>query len=134
MLEKLDLVADVGGEYIPEKMMLDHHQKSFTEVWLAGDPKYAGIKLSSAGLVYRHFGKEILTNILKETWNINLDEPALEKAYKKLYNKFILEVDAQDNGVDIAEKMRYTVGTHLGARVARFNLDWDAPENACVHT
>lgn len=50
-----------------------------------------------------------------------------------MYNKLILEIDAKDNGVDVADEVRYHVSTHLGARVGRFNLDWDAPETACVH-
>jgi hypothetical protein len=36
--------------------------------------------------------------------------------YKKLYNKLILEVDAQDNGVSVAESTRYNISTHLGSR------------------
>jgi uncharacterized UPF0160 family protein len=54
--------------------------------------------------------------------------------YKKLYNKLILEIDAQDNGVSVAESTRYHISTHLGSRIGRMNLDWNAPETACVHT
>jgi len=50
-----------------------------------------------------------------------------------MYNKLILEIDAKDNGVDVAETMRYSVSSHLGSRVGRLNLDWDAPDTACVH-
>jgi len=64
-------VVDVGAEYLPDKLRLDHHQKSFKEYW---SEHYKGIKLSSAGLVYRHYGKEIVHNICKEIWNTNLNE------------------------------------------------------------
>lgn len=51
-----------------------------------------------------------------------------------MYNKLILEIDAQDNGVNVADETRYDIGTHLGRRVGRLNLDWDAPDTACIHT
>ena len=42
----------------------DHHQREFTEVFGHG---HAVTKLSSAGLVYKHFGREVLANILKDS-------------------------------------------------------------------
>lgn len=94
VLDKLDLIADVGGEYNADTLRFDHHQKTFTEVWDAKDSKYVGIKLSSAGLIYRHYGAEVIKNAMKEVWNVDLDECTLAKVYKKMYNKLILEVDA----------------------------------------
>lgn len=55
------------------------------------------IRLSSAGLVYAHYGKEVIASILKA------QEPkpdAIELLYKKLYQCFVESIDAIDNGVN----------------------------------
>lgn len=128
VLSSMDILVDVGGEYNFEKLKLDHHQRSFTETWDDSNDKYKGIKLSSAGLVYRHFGKEVIKNATKSTWGTDLNEIQLELIYKKLYNKLMLEVDAIDNGVSEANSMRYFITSGLASRVARFNPDWNAPK------
>jgi uncharacterized UPF0160 family protein len=53
-------VIDVGATYEPEKNRFDHHQRGFEEVFGHGFVT----KLSSAGLVYKHFGREIVANVL----------------------------------------------------------------------
>ena len=53
-------------------------------------------KLSSAGLVYLHMGKEVLA----EAAEIPIDDPSLSRLYEKVYEKFIEEIDAIDNGID----------------------------------
>lgn len=54
------------------------------------------IKLSSAGLVYLHFGKDILMHILE----VNIDDSVVDLIYEKVYESFIQEIDAIDNGVN----------------------------------
>lgn len=54
------------------------------------------IKLSSAGLVYLHFGKEILAQLMKTT----KDDSMVDVIYAKVYENFVQEIDAIDNGVD----------------------------------
>lgn len=49
VLEKCDIVVDVGAVYDPERHRYDHHQREFTEVFGHG----FSTKLSSAGLVYK---------------------------------------------------------------------------------
>lgn len=88
-------------------------------------------KLSSAGLIYRHFGKEVVANAVKQVWGVTLDETKLEKVYKEIYNKLILEVDAIDNGVSEADEMRYHVKSGLASRVGRMNSNWNAPKTVC---
>ena len=53
-------------------------------------------KLSSAGLVYLHFGERAITEIL------GLESPTndVAKIYTKVYENFIEEIDAVDNGID----------------------------------
>lgn len=53
-------------------------------------------KLSSAGLVYLHFGAEIIASIL----NVPSSNPSIETIYDKVYENFIEEIDAIDNGID----------------------------------
>ena len=53
--EATDVVVDVGGVFDAGRLRFDHHQRSFDEVFGHG----FNTKLSSAGLVYREFGKEV---------------------------------------------------------------------------
>lgn len=61
-LAKCGILVDVGGIYDPGRMKFDHHQKEFNEkfpiVLPNGDPPCT--KMSSAGLVFKHFGRDIL--------------------------------------------------------------------------
>lgn len=52
---------DVGAKFDPATHRYDHHQREFQETMnsLQPDKKWT-TKLSSAGLVYAHFGKEII--------------------------------------------------------------------------
>ena len=54
------------------------------------------IKLSSAGLVYLHFGKDILSQLMK----ISKGDPTVDLIWAKVYESFVQEIDAIDNGVD----------------------------------
>ena len=90
-------------------------------------------KLSSAGLVFKHFGREVISNAVLDNWGVTLEEAKLEKVYQKVYKKLILEVDALDNGVSEAETMRYYITTNLGSRIARMNPEWNAPPSKTQH-
>ena len=76
VLDELDIVCDVGGVFDASKNRFDHHQRSFNMAWheeenkpaVEGEPVVFKIKLSSAGLIYKYFGKEVLKNILSEIW------------------------------------------------------------------
>ena len=52
-------------------------------------------KLSSAGLVYLHFGQRVISQILKT----KEDDDVTRKIYDKIYENFVQEIDAIDNGV-----------------------------------
>lgn len=127
VLKTLDTNVDVGGVYDPETLRYDHHQSTFKEVWDPENEKTKGIKLSSAGLVYRHYGREFIKNMTKHIWNQDLSEDQIEYVYPLLYKKLILEVDAIDNGVSEAENMKYFISSGLASRVARMNPDWQEP-------
>jgi len=50
-----------------------------------------------------------------------------EILFDKLYEKFVQEIDAIDNGVNIAENMTYKINTNLSSRVGYFNPSWNDP-------
>ncbi|KAF9974440.1 hypothetical protein BGZ65_008727, partial [Modicella reniformis] len=115
-----DIVVDVGGVYDPSTHRYDHHQRGFTEVF---GGKFE-TKLSSAGLVYKHFGKEIIASIL----DLEESDSKVELLYNKVYENFIEALDGGDNGIsqyppDI--KPRYRIGTALPQRVAGLNPWWN---------
>ena len=56
--------------------------------------------MSSAGLVYKHYGKEIIQNIATNIFKRNLDEKTIEMIYQNVYRDLIMELDAIDNGIN----------------------------------
>lgn len=123
-LDKCDVVVDVGGVYDHSKKRYDHHQKEFNDNL---DEKHS-IRLSSAGLIYKHYGKEVLEKGFGIT-----DKVKRNAIYDALYTKFIEAVDAVDNGVSQYEgPTKYEVNTTLQNRVNALNpnfLEEDVDEN-----
>lgn len=52
-------------------------------------------KLSSAGLVYAHYGRRVIGVIL----GLSNEDPSLDVLFEKIYESFIEEIDAGDNGI-----------------------------------
>ncbi|KAK9665207.1 hypothetical protein RND81_14G097600 [Saponaria officinalis] len=125
VLETLDAVVGVGGVFEPSRDRYDHHQPGFNEVFGFG----FGTKLSSAGLVYKHYGKEI---IAKEV-ELDQEHPNVNRLFIAVYKYFIEAVDAADNGInqyssDLSPK--YAINTYLSSRVGRLNLSWADPDQS----
>ncbi|XP_052067437.1 MYG1 exonuclease-like isoform X1 [Mytilus californianus] len=127
VLDTCDIVVDVGGVFDPSKNRYDHHQKTFTETMKSLLPtKKWTTKLSSAGLVYCHFGKDIVASILEK----GLTDPITETIFDKVYEHFVEEIDAIDNGVNQFDgEPRYQITTTLSNRVRNLNPNWNE-ENA----
>ncbi|KAL4871705.1 hypothetical protein BDV12DRAFT_163611 [Aspergillus spectabilis] len=90
LLQTCHTVVDVGGEYDAATNRFDHHQRTFNSTF----PGY-NTKLSSAGLVYLHFGQLIIAqhaNLPTEHGNVSL-------IFQKLYADFVEAIDANDNGI-----------------------------------
>ncbi|KAF9436858.1 hypothetical protein BGZ76_002743 [Entomortierella beljakovae] len=120
VLGTCDVVVDVGGVYDSAINRYDHHQRGFTEVF---GGKF-NTKLSSAGLIYKHFGKEIIGSIL----NLEESDPKVELLYNKVYENFIEALDGGDNGIPqypANVQANYRVGTALPQRVAGLNPWWN---------
>lgn len=124
VLSTLDAVLDVGGIYDPELNRFDHHQRGFEHVFGFGFKT----KLSSAGLIYKHFGKEI---VAKEM-NLPEDHADVEKIFLTIYKTFMEAVDGIDNGVNQFESdtsQRYESHTNLSSRVGFLNPEWNEPNS-----
>ncbi|CRH00871.1 conserved Plasmodium protein, unknown function [Plasmodium relictum] len=123
-LDKCDVVVDVGGVYNHETKRYDHHQKEFNDTL---DEKH-NIRLSSAGLIYKHYAKDIF----RKGFNIT-DEDKVNALYDKIYSAFIESIDAIDNGINQYEgEEKYQINTTLQNRVNRLNpnfLEDDVDEN-----
>jgi len=120
-----DILVDVGGLYDVEKKRFDHHMKEFNYV----HDETSNIKMSAAGLVFKHYGLTFIKNILinMDLFNEKID---MQKIYNKLYLNFIAYVDGQDNGINqynTEEKPRYSNNTSYGNRIARLNPEWCEP-------
>ncbi|WEW55655.1 hypothetical protein PRK78_001088 [Emydomyces testavorans] len=87
-------VVDVGGEYDPARNRFDHHQRTFQDTF----PNHS-TRLSSAGLVYLHFGKAIIAQHMSKP----IDHEDVQTVYEKLYTDFIEALDANDNGISVYE-------------------------------
>ncbi len=92
-------------------------------------------RLSSAGLIYKHFGRDILKNILqRQVSEETLADPSfLDTCFDKVYKNFMEHIDAIDNGVTVADtELKYHISTTLSSRVGHLNPDWNEPQTADV--
>ncbi|KAI6781719.1 uncharacterized protein J7T54_003985 [Emericellopsis cladophorae] len=131
VLETCHTVVDVGGEYDAQKNRYDHHQRGFGTTF-PGRPT----KLSSAGLVFMHFGKAIIAQ--KLGLPANEASKDVDLLYSKLYENFVEALDAHDNGISVydpaaiaaagLEKRFSDGGFGLGAMVGRLNPNWNDPK------
>lgn len=127
VLSTCHTVVDVGGEYVPQSYRFDHHQREFSTTFPSRQTK-----LSSAGLVYMHFGRAIIAQHTK----LAEDNPEVDLLYQKLYVDFIEALDANDNGISIydpasmkgLEKRFNDSGVSLGALVGDLNWHYENGE------
>ena len=133
VLDTLTIVIDVAGLYDHSKLRYDHHQRGFFEtfdgaVGAATGPENATgkfkTKLSASGLVYKHYGREILAALHP---HLRSTPDELEWVYEKLYGNLMEGLDAIDNGIEVADNPRYAEGSGLSTRVARLNPRWNDP-------
>jgi uncharacterized UPF0160 family protein len=116
-----DIVLDVGGVYNHEARRYDHHQRGYDERFQNQTDRCT--KLSASGLIYRHYGQEIIATIYPQ-----LSQDYIDLAYTKLYDKLLQALDAVDTGEEMAPPgvtLRYKDATGLSSRVARLNPRWN---------
>ncbi|KEQ92218.1 hypothetical protein AUEXF2481DRAFT_68899 [Aureobasidium subglaciale EXF-2481] len=122
-------VVDVGGVYDDAAKRYDHHQREFTTTF----PDHS-TKLSSAGLVYMHYGKDIICTCT----GLTKDSADAELLYQKLYDDFVEAFDANDNGVSAydpnalrkagIEKKFSDRGFSIASVVNRLNYSHPSPD------
>lgn len=130
--EASDIVVDVSGKYDQVKYF-DHHQREFTGTF---SDKYQ-TKLSSAGLIYKHFGREIISTVISLDEKIENEKAKIDFLYEKIYSDFIEAVDANDNGIDMYEdkdslKARFKDRNFtIAGMISNLNPSWesDATDN-----
>ncbi|KAF4595129.1 MYG1 protein [Ophiocordyceps camponoti-floridani] len=143
-LAACDIVVDVGGEYDVGRRRFDHHQRTFDKVF----PGRA-TKLSSAGLVFLHFGRAIIARRLGRDVEQDVaaseglvvvdddDDDDVGVLHRKVYADFVEALDAHDNGVDVYDASALSAaaiaprfsqaGFTLASMVGRLNLEWNDP-------
>lgn len=139
VLEPLDIVIDVGGVYDHAKFRYDHHQRDYDERFRSAleddDNDDDGgsstktttplrcTKLSASGLVYRHYGKQVIQQFYPD-----LPQDYVDLAYVKLYDSLLEALDAIDTGVEpVPDGVTplYKDSTGLASRVGRLNPRWN---------
>ena len=142
-LKPLTIVIDVGGTYDHDVLRYDHHQRGFFETFDGankaakdgGRPDVTGpetatgefkTKLSASGLVYKHYGRELIAALHP---SLRSSPEKIEWVYKRMYIEFMEGIDANDNGIEIADTTRYRETTTLPSRVHRLNAPWNAPKD-----
>lgn len=121
-------VVDVGGEYDAARHRYDHHQRGFTTTFPG-----RGTKLSSAGLVFLHFGRDIVAQRLGP--GVAADAPEVALLQRALYVNFVEALDAHDNGIAVYDPAAVAAaglerrfadgGFTLAAAVGRLNPNWN---------
>jgi uncharacterized UPF0160 family protein len=128
-LDTLDIVIDVGGIYDHSKLRYDHHQRGYDERFVPNqDGSERCTKLSASGLVYRHYGREVIQQFYPA-----LSEGQLELVYVKLYDTLLEALDAVDTGVEMVPEgteLLYKDTTGLSSRVSRLNPRWNEVDPA----
>eukprot|EP01066_Platyproteum_vivax_P010098 Platyproteum_vivax@DN4493_c0_g1_i1.p1 len=120
-LAEFDVVIDVGNVCDPLKGRFDHHQRTFEEHFSS---EHTVTRLSSAGLIYKYYGQEIL----KQHFNMQVGNQ-LDIIYKRMYTNFFEAIDAIDNGVQICDgEPKYKSYTDLSSRIGRLNVSWNEKE------
>lgn len=87
-LAACDLRFDVGGTFDPEEMSFDHHMRE-------PPTRGCGTPYSSAGLIWREFGRIAL----RSRGFGALAEAKLERAWAAIDNGIVTSVDKIDNGI-----------------------------------
>lgn len=106
VLDTCDIVFDVGAVFDPDKLRFDHHQRTCSEV------RPNGVKYSSAGMVWRHFGRRMCS------------EEVVESVDRSLFQ----HIDALDNGQEISSGDAiggvFTRSATLSNAISAFNPAW----------
>jgi uncharacterized UPF0160 family protein len=86
-IEKADIVYDIGLVHNPKKLRFDHHQNDDELI------RANGIPYAAFGLVFKHFGPELISAIAK-----NKSKKFIQEIFDIVEKKLVFHVDSIDNG------------------------------------
>jgi uncharacterized UPF0160 family protein len=116
-----DAAVNLGTIHDPEnfrfhpEVAVPRHHLTFSAYNAGRGPR---IPLSCAGLVYCTYGKDILRSIAGP-----VVDDCIYSLYEKVYESFVVEVDALANGYPIGcSPMKYRISTDLTGRINRLNI------------
>lgn len=84
--------------------------------------------MSSAGIIWKQYGEDILENMIKEVLEQNpksdfdplMTQSEMDRAYMRFYFQFIHAFDCTDNGIDFG-RTPFKVTTSIIHRIERLN-------------
>lgn len=110
-------VVDVGGVYDASRRF-DHHQKG------GAGCRDNGIPYASAGLVWKHFGLQMLQHRPS-----SFDQAALLRIHDRVDRNLIAPIDAADNGFDLVvdptRKIADVGPLSVSAALSSYNTTWN---------
>ena len=102
------VVVDVGGVYDDARKRYDHHQRGFDKA------RPNGIKYSSAGLVWFHYGMLVMDEF----------GPDAQAMWDDIDMNFIAAIDATDNGQRLNETPSLVRVQTLSSLIGAMNPTW----------
>lgn len=110
VIDQGDIVFDIGDRYDPSTNRYDHHQKE------RAGTRENGILYASAGLVWKHFGRELCSS---------------EEVWQAIDQRLICELDALDNGQDFVKELSFEDATYtsIGMHAVYFESDMFSPRS-----
>ena len=106
MIAQATIVFDVGGVYDPEKGRYDHHMPTDR-----APRRHDGGLYSSAGLIWRDFGRDALKSMASNQGSDGLGaddiEANIEELWSRIDHAFIRQIDRIDTGEEKSAPMSY---------------------------
>lgn len=93
-----NILVDVGYTYDPENAKFDHHQEGCNVTY----SNKTDVPMSSIGMVWKHYGKEILSLYVKSNGLSEINN--YDELCHEIYVKIIQEIDAHDNAIRIVKQ------------------------------
>ena len=87
-------------------------------------------KLSSAGLVYKHYGRQITAQMMGKPE----DDPSVEAVYLRVYKTFMEAIDGIDNGAPFTALPLVSACITVSCNAARLQPAADGLQPRCFHS
>ncbi|MEI6296718.1 MAG: MYG1 family protein [bacterium] len=97
------ILVDVGADYDPEYFNFDHHQNS-----ISAGARENGIFYASAGLIWKHYGKEWIRYTNTHLRHAQLSDNDIHQIWNMMDKNYVQFIDGNDSGQlrDVAYKTK----------------------------